>query len=99
MAKKKDPNAEYLKPVPPQEGYRRGFEPRPGETDEERLAREVAELKRRAENRRRLGSDYSHYRNAKGGKVKKYASGGSVSSASKRADGIAQRGKTKGRIV
>ena len=35
----------------------------------------------------------------KGGKVKKYASGGTVkSSASKRADGIAQRGKTKGRI-
>ena len=34
----------------------------------------------------------------KGGKVKKYASGGSVSSASRRADGIAQRGKTKGRI-
>ena len=31
----------------------------------------------------------------KGGTVKKYASGGSVSS---RADGIAQRGKTKGRI-
>lgn len=34
----------------------------------------------------------------RGGKVKKYASGGSVLSASKRADGIAQRGKTKGRI-
>ncbi len=34
----------------------------------------------------------------RGGKVKKYASGGSVSSASKRADGIAQRGKTKGRV-
>ena len=34
----------------------------------------------------------------KGGAVKKMASGGSVSSASKRADGIAQRGKTKGRI-
>jgi len=34
-----------------------------------------------------------------GGKVKKYASGGSVSSASKRADGIAQRGKTRGRMV
>jgi hypothetical protein len=31
----------------------------------------------------------------KGGKVKKMASGGSVSS---RADGIAQRGKTKGRM-
>lgn len=35
----------------------------------------------------------------KGGAVKKYASGGSVSSASKRADGIAQKGKTRGRIV
>lgn len=39
----------------------------------------------------------------KGGKVKpkpvkKYASGGSVSSASKRADGIAKRGKTRGRM-
>lgn len=33
-----------------------------------------------------------------GGAVKKYASGGSVSSASKRGDGIAMRGKTKGRI-
>ena len=35
----------------------------------------------------------------KGGKVKKYKGGGSVSSASKRADGIAQRGKTRGRFV
>ena len=35
----------------------------------------------------------------KGGAVKKYASGGSVSSASSRADGIAQRGKTKGRVL
>ena len=34
----------------------------------------------------------------KGGKVKAYANGGSVSSASKRGDGIAQRGKTKGRM-
>lgn len=34
----------------------------------------------------------------KGGAVKKMASGGKVSSASKRADGIAQRGKTRGRI-
>jgi len=33
-----------------------------------------------------------------GGAVKKYASGGSVSSASKRADGIAQRGKTRGKV-
>lgn len=42
--------------------------------------------------------DYEESPMKKGGKVKKYASGGSVSSASKRADGIAQRGKTKGRI-
>ena len=35
----------------------------------------------------------------KGGKVKGYAKGGSVSSASKRADGIAQRGKTRGTMV
>lgn len=35
----------------------------------------------------------------KGGAVKTYAKGGSVkSSASKRADGIAQRGKTKGKL-
>jgi hypothetical protein len=34
----------------------------------------------------------------KGGKVKAYAKGGSVS-ASRRADGCAQRGKTKGRFV
>jgi hypothetical protein len=35
----------------------------------------------------------------KGGKVSSYKSGGSVSSASKRADGCAVRGKTKGRMV
>ena len=35
----------------------------------------------------------------KGGRVKKYAAGGSVSSASKRADGCAQRGKTRGKMV
>ena len=35
----------------------------------------------------------------RGGSVKKYASGGSVSSASKRADGIAIKGKTRGKFV
>ena len=35
----------------------------------------------------------------KGGKVKKYKKGGTVSSASKRADGIAVRGKTKCKMV
>ena len=36
---------------------------------------------------------------AYGGKVKKMKMGGKVSSASKRADGIAQRGRTRGRMV
>jgi hypothetical protein len=35
----------------------------------------------------------------KGGKVKKMAKGGSVSSASKRGDGCATKGKTKGRFI
>ena len=35
----------------------------------------------------------------KGGCVKKMKSGGSVSSASKRADGIATKGKTRGKMV
>jgi membrane protein involved in colicin uptake len=34
-----------------------------------------------------------------GGAVKKYAKGGSVSSASKRADGCATKGKTRGKFV
>jgi len=33
------------------------------------------------------------------GKVKRYAGGGSVGSASKRADGCAVKGKTKGKFV
>ena len=39
------------------------------------------------------------YNKKKGGMVKKYKSGGSVSSASKRADGIATKGKTRGKII
>jgi len=35
----------------------------------------------------------------KGGKISSYKSGGMVSSASKRADGCAVKGKTRGRIV
>lgn len=47
----------------------------------------------------RMGIDSQGIEFKKGGKVKKMASGGKVSSASKRADGCAVRGKTKGRIV
>lgn len=59
-----NPNAPWLG------GYRRGFEPRPGETDAQRLKREMAELERRARNRKKYGSDYSHYKNAAGGEIK-----------------------------
>lgn len=73
-----------------------------------RLAREVAEssrgpstrgsaLKNMSTAERRM---YDAGRGMKGGGgVKKYAGGGSVSSASKRADGIASRGKTRCKIV
>ena len=47
----------------------------------------------------RMGVDSKGIEFKKGGKVKKMASGGKVSSASKRADGCAIRGKTKGRMV
>jgi hypothetical protein len=49
------------------------------------------------------GEKIKGYENAKpmkkGGKVKCMAKGGSVGSASKRADGCATKGKTKGRII
>jgi len=46
--------------------------------------------------RQRLSEDGVPYK--KGGAVKKMASGGIASSASKRADGIAQKGKTRGKV-
>jgi len=125
MTKKSDnPNATYLKPVAPKPGYRRGFEPRPGESDSQRLKRELEELKRRAKGKA-SGANYDHYNNAAGGAIdkpkpkpmpliksptktphktppkggiieKKFAKGGS---ASKRADGCATKGKTKGKMV
>jgi len=45
------------------------------------------------ENRSRIPGDKTEYK--KGGAVKKMASGGSVKSASARADGCAIRGKTR----
>jgi hypothetical protein len=53
----------------------------------------LSDIKNMFKGTRRGGSEY-----AKGGAVKKMACGGSVSSASKRADGIAMRGKTKGKM-
>ncbi len=74
-----------------------------------RIAREVAETSSRGPRGR--GSAVKNMSTAerrmydagrgmnRGGSVKKYAGGGSVSSASKRADGIANRGKTRCKIV
>lgn len=45
------------------------------------------------------GRNFKKGGKAKANPIKKYASGGSVSSASKRGDGCAVRGKTKGRIL
>ena len=47
----------------------------------------------------KLGRESLRLGMKKGGSVKKMASGGKVSSASKRADGIAIKGKTRGRMV
>jgi hypothetical protein len=47
----------------------------------------------------KLGREPAKLSMKKGGAVKKMASGGKVSSASKRGDGCAIRGKTKGRMI
>jgi hypothetical protein len=70
---KKGSGSTYQAPVPPKPGYRRGFEPRPGESDSQRLKREMEELMRRQENKKRYGATYEHYPDqdiyAEGGKV------------------------------
>jgi len=56
-------------------------------------------IKEGNDTRKRLLKRYGVETKAKGGTVKTYAKGGSVkSSASKRGDGIAQKGKTRGKI-
>jgi len=61
--------------------------------------REAAEAAKRRKGASEIKYDEMGNPMRKGGAVKKYASGGTVkSSASRRADGIAQRGKTRGRI-
>jgi hypothetical protein len=66
-------------------------------TPAERMSEGARQVeKRRQEEKAKKEREKSGMRS--GGAVKKYASGGSVSSASKRADGIAQRGKTRGRV-
>ena len=73
------------------------------QTEEQKTAAEE-ERKQDAENRRRdefNAKGRKNYENrAYGGKVNKMAKGGKVKkSSTSRGDGIAQRGKTKGRMV
>jgi hypothetical protein len=82
---------------------------RPAASDNvKEAARKLSERDQRAKNAktRDVVSDRSSWSagregalgNKKGGRIKAYASGGSVSSASSRGDGIAQRGKTRGKM-
>ena len=69
--------------------------PKP-ETPEERMAREVREARQDAATKK--GYDEA----TKSDRLKKvlpFKAGGMVGSASKRADGCAQRGKTRGKMV
>lgn len=93
------------------ESYRESLSP----GERKRYDREQLELKQRQERNRRKDFDnraidpetYMKMFGRKGrtttaksgGTMKSYAAGGSVSSASKRADGCATKGKTKGRFV
>ena len=61
----------------------RGFKGSPYTSDTAKLGMEIEALKSKSQRMKDQG----------------YKKGGKVSSASKRADGIAQRGKTKGRMV
>ena len=77
-----------------------------GPRDEEKAPRgKIDVTKYSLEDRRKMPSDRAptdyrpvNERFKRGGAVKGYASGGSVSSASKRADGIATKGKTRGKM-
>jgi hypothetical protein len=73
--------------------YQLGSHPEYYEDEITKFDRDAADKKFGAIDTGPKGSTYK-----KGGAVKKMASGGMASSASKRADGIAQKGKTKGRM-
>jgi len=66
------------------------------EEDSSVLAPGAREFMGRLKNRLTSGHEFGKKH---GGKVHKYAKGGSVGSASKRADGIAMRGKTRGKYM
>jgi hypothetical protein len=62
--------------------------------DATKRAKSIERQRNSSENTNAMGDTYK-----RGGKVKKMASGGKVSTASRRADGIATKGKTRGTMV
>jgi hypothetical protein len=82
--------ARRVRPAPPPSmtptpANQRRMEEQVSQREKEEAEKRAAEISRRSS----MGTT----------KPKKYAKGGSVSSASKRADGCAQRGKTKGKFI
>ena len=74
----------------------------PSPEQEDRMRRQVEDdrmMRRMGEAYDRAAPESMGTMRAKGGKIKAYAHGGSVGSASKRADGCAQRGKTRGKMI
>lgn len=74
----------------------------PSPDQEDRMRRQVEDdrmMRRMGEAYDRAAPESMGTMRAKGGKIKAYAHGGSVGSASKRADGCAQRGKTRGKMI
>jgi hypothetical protein len=110
MGTKPPRRAKLLEPVMEDEfqrGKEAGPSPRPMPKRDEMIPtdEEVRRMRKQVEEdrlMRGMGEAYDRAApesmKAKGGKIG-YAQGGSVSSASKRADGCAERGKTKGRFV
>lgn len=72
----------------------------PQQTRSAQKQRDILQQMKDEEMSRRMREGYEKAMGMKkGGKVKKYAGGGSTGSASKRADGCAVKGKTRGKFV
>ena len=109
--RRRPPIKQYDEVIITPESYRESLSPE----EQKRYDKEQMELKQRQERNRRKDFDnraldpetYMRMFGRKGrtttaksgGTMKSYAKGGSVSSASKRADGCATKGKTRGRMV
>lgn len=106
MSKKRAQSSMPLLPVMPDE-FQRGPEAGPevrnpplNPAEMTPSPAQAARMKQQVEEDRKQREMDKAYEESKRQSMKRgYASGGVVSSASKRADGIAQRGKTKCRIV